>query len=763
MDKVTTLFVFLLYLCINYVEKTHKMKFLTIILTLCFLSVCAVAQTEIGSVPLCDSILSDSTLVELSPEDSTYSTTGQANKLNDSILYNDSLIVDDEDYDPVLYELPTVLDSIYGYRDSFEALPDSVQSDAYMKYNVNVLKRNIALFFVPRMDVLLSGDRVSIGESLNDITFYKGDKTESQVIVNSYTLSKSGARNVPSITQYLIPYLYNPTIFKSYIFSPFHRTNHSLYRYKLKMLGNWAELSFKPKIKSPQLIKGKALINPSSGQVLTTTFKCNFRMYKLKFNIEMNDGSEPMRDPEGTKIAGLLPKKCNIEAQMRFLWNKIDLNYENTYELNIHIPDSLRNHQDRQAMELLRPYPLTDEETRIYQIYDSLQAPHIQDSIYKSNHKGFTIRHFWNDYGKQLFRQHNTEIGNAELRLMPLIDPMQLLYSATKGVIYKVRTRVMVQLGSNSAIVFTPNGAYNFRRKRCYFELPLSWEFNTKHNAHIQMNMYNTDPISNIGIKYELKQVQDKNSIDFDSLSLEYYHNLRMVLDFQYSFREWNRLNVGANFYRRSPVHKGSVNANGVPVKTNFTFAPFVEWTQRLWHNGPTLNINYEQGVMNVMGGKNSYGKQEVDMTWKLPLKLLRTVSLRLGGGCYIFNNRNRFLDFNKFRDNNLQDHWNDKWTSDFQLIDRRWYNASDYYIRNNITYESPFIVASLLPLAGQHVRMERLYVNNLIVEDFHPYTELGYGFATKAFSFATYVSFMNGKYNSIGCRFSLELYSSHY
>ena len=138
-------------------------------------------------------------------------------------------------------------------------------------------------------------------------------------------------------------------------------------------------------------------------------------------------------------------------------------------------------------------------------------------------------------------------------------------------------------------------------------------------------------------------------------------------------------------------------------------------------------------------------------------------MSLRLGGGCYIFNNRNRFLDFNKFRDNNLQDHWNDKWTSDFQLIDRRWYNASDYYIRNNITYESPFIVASLLPLAGRHVRMERLYVNNLIVEDFHPYTELGYGFATKAFSFATYVSFMNGKYNSIGCRFSLELYSSHY
>ncbi len=735
------------------------MKFLISIILLSLTSVCASAQTDSLMVEKHDSLRNDTTLLpnSFADNDSTQ---------NDSVPDDFYAVkdLDTDDYDPVIYELPTVLDSIFHFRQSLGQLPDSVKSSAYLKYNVNVLKRNLTMFFVPKVDVLISGTRRTLGESINKVTFYEGDKTDSKVLLNSYTLSRSGARNVPSLINYLTPYIYNRTIFKSYIFSPFHRTNRSLYRYKLKMLGSWAELSFKPKIKNPQLIKGKALINPANGQVLTTTFKCDFRMYKLQFNIQMNDGTEPLADPNGEAVAALLPKRCNIEAYMRFLWNKIDIKYENTYEPDINLPDTISNTRDHKTMSQLRPYPLTEEEEELYQKYDSLQQKQRQEAQEMAGKKKkLTMKRIWNDYGKQLFRTHTAELGNADLRLNPLIDPMQLLHSSTKGFIYRIKTRAVVRLGENAALTFAPNGAYNFRRKRCYYELPLSWEFNTQKNAHIQMNMYNTDPISNTGIKYEVKKVKDKDAIEFDSLNLEYYHNMRLVFDFQYSFRPWNQFNVGANFYRRSPMHKGYVNKEGKIEKTNFTFAPFVEWTQRLWEKGPTLNINYEQGIMNVMGSTNSYGKQETDITWKLPLKKLRTVSLRLGGGCYIFNNRNRFLDFNKFRDNNLQDTWNDKWTSDFQLIDRRWYNASDFYIRNNVTYESPLMLASWLPVVGRHVRMERVYVNNLVVEDFHPYTELGYGFATKAFSFAAYTSFMNGKYNSIGCRFSLEFYTSHY
>ena len=247
--------------------------------------------------------------------------------------------------------------------------------------------------------------------------------------------------------------------------------------------------------------------------------------------------------------------------------------------------------------------------------------------------------------------------------------------------------------------------------------------------------------------------------MDFDTLSLEYYKNTHLTLDFQYSFRKWNAMNVGINYFRRSALDRTNYSDRRVYA----TFAPYVEWSQNLWRGGPVATANYEQGIMDVMNGNNSYGKLEYDLSWKIPCSQLRTVSLRLGGGNYFFNEHNHFLDFNKFRDNNLPEKWNDNWTGDFQLIDRRWYNASDYYIRTNATYESPLLALSWLPLVGKHVRMERVYVNTLFVEKFHPYVELGYGFATKAFSFAAYISSINGKYNNIGCKFSLELYTNHY
>lgn len=659
------------------------------------------------------------------------------------------------------YSLPDVLNAIYGFRDAQGQLPDSVCSDAYMKYNVDVKRRNIAMFFVPKVDVLLTGGRKMLGESVNRVTFFEGDRTDSKVLANSYTLTKSGSRNLPDLTKYLTPYIYNSTIFKSYVFSPFHRDNRRLYKYKMQEAGENVELTFTPRIKNPQLIKGRALVNPKSGHILSTDFKCNFRMYKLQFNIAMNDGTVALADTCGQAAALLLPKRCDIHSRMRFLWNKVDINYENTYELGLSLPDTIQSLQDRKSVEKLRPYPLSPDEENVYARFDSVRVAN--DSLSGLGQKIKKGRNVLTDYGRQLFRRQSTNIAGADINLTPLIDPMQLIHSSTKGVIYRIKSQAVVRPGPNSAITFSPAGAYNFRRKQYYFELPLVWDFNLRHNAHISANMRNTDPISSTGIKYELKRVSDKQNIDFDTLSLKYFRNLQVRLDYQYSFKSSNRLNTGIKFYRRSPL-KGYEDFNdGEKEKTNYTFAPYIEWTQRLWKGGPTFNFNYEQGIMNVMGGDNSYGKQETDLTWKIPLRQLRTVSLRLGGGCYLFNNRNRFLDYNKFRENNLQEHWNDRWTSDFQLIDRRWYNASDFYIRSNVTYESPLFLLSWIPSVGSHIRMERIYINNLVVEDFHPYSEVGYGFATKAFSFAGYVSFMNGRYNTIGCKFALELYSSHY
>ena len=101
---------------------------------------------------------------------------------------------------------------------------------------------------------------------------------------------------------------------------------------------------------------------------------------------------------------------------------------------------------------------------------------------------------------------------------------------------------------------------------------------------------------------------------------------------------------------------------------------------------------------------------------------------------------------------------WNDDWSGGFELLRSDNYNASNYYIRANFTYESPLLLLSWLPLVGHYMETERIYFSALDVRNAHPYLELGYGFTSRVVSVGFFVS--NGKNNrSVGCKFGFELF----
>ena len=68
-------------------------------------------------------------------------------------------------------------------------------------------------------------------------------------------------------------------------------------------------------------------------------------------------------------------------------------------------------------------------------------------------------------------------------------------------------------------------------------------------------------------------------------------------------------------------------------------------------------------------------------------------------------------------------------------------------------------IFASWVPLVGRFVEAERFYVNALLVEKLHPYTEWGYGFSTRLFSIGVFASFKNARFYGVGCKFDFELF----
>ena len=122
------------------------------------------------------------------------------------------------------------------------------------------------------------------------------------------------------------------------------------------------------------------------------------------------------------------------------------------------------------------------------------------------------------------------------------------------------------------------------------------------------------------------------------------------------------------------PMHKAASN----PYKFR-AFAPIVTLKIRPWEKGPQFTIDYERAFKGIMGSTSEYERWEIDAAVTYRLKRLRLLNLRVGTGFYTMRKSNFFVDYVNFRDTNIPEGWNDKWTGNFQTLNSRWYNSSDY------------------------------------------------------------------------------------
>lgn len=188
-----------------------------------------------------------------------------------------------------------------------------------------------------------------------------------------------------------------------------------------------------------------------------------------------------------------------------------------------------------------------------------------------------------------------------------------------------------------------------------------------------------------------------------------------------------------------------------------------VELRFRPWGmNGPIFTADYERSIKDLLRANISYERYEFDAQYKRRMTGLRTLQMRVGTGFYTRRGSNWiFLDYTNFHDNNIPGGWNDEWANEFELLNSNWYNASKYYVRANLTYETPLLIAARLPLVGRLIEKERIYVNTLSVSRMSAYAEYGYGFATRLFSIGMFLAQKNGHFDGFGCKFGLELFRS--
>ncbi len=643
-----------------------------------------------------------------------------------------------------------ILQRVLTYKQSVSEEVKGIHTNVYFRYLFKTDKRNITLMAIPSMYAISRGRREYVGETYSKI--YIKDNSISEAIrqLNIGTIPHH-KNAMTTLLKYLMPNIYDVTILDNHILSPFNAHNTKLYKYDITNLtDNRSEIVFRPKLFNTQMISGSAIVDRITGKIIRMRFNGEYDM--IKFHIDVTMGIRG--------IYSLIPKKCDIEAVFHFVGNKIEASYHSIYDNPVTLPDSIVNSHDMKLMDEIRPDVLPQDFKDIYLRYDSIY--NTTDTVVNIKENKRWDKILWNVFGDHIINRTKGNFGandQGAFRVSPILNPLELSYSGRKGITYKLKINGSYRFSLNKDISLSFNSGYSFKQHQLYFQAPVRFTYNKKRNGYAEIEVGNGNRITNSNIVDQIKN-ETLDSINWDNMNLDYFKDFYFKFKANYDLSEKWSIQPGIVYHKRSAVDKTGFEQANRPAKY-YSFAPSLQIQYRPYGwTGPIFTTDYERGIKNVFNSGMEYERFEFDASWKKQFYSLKAISLRVGSGFYTSKSKNSyFLDYTNFREENIPGGWNDDWTGEFQLLNSNWYNASEYYVRTNVTYESPLMLLSRIPYVGRLMEIERIYINTLFVEHLHPYVEYGYGFTNRFFSMGIFLATRNTKFEGFGCRFGFELF----
>ena len=636
-----------------------------------------------------------------------------------------------------------LVNRMWDYYDHCKYDIEGVNKNLYMVYHFSTKRRNALLYLIPTMYSIARGDKDYVGESYSKLTYHNANDFHIQRQVICGTIPHN--RNVmPMLFEMITPNLYGVQLYPNRILSPFHRSNRFFYKYRVTQKAGNVVIHFRPRSSNTQLIKGEVSIDPRTGRILTLNWEGEFDMIDFKIDAKMDRRNQN----------SLLPDQSTTEATFKFLGNNIKSTITTFYDCSTTLPDSIDNVEDPALMKKIRPIPLKKEERQIYAARQRQeQAEEQNDTTHKASNRLKEVKEVaWDIVGDNLINSMHTQTENISLNVSPLFNPLYMGYSQSKGISYKINIGGQYKWNSHRYLTLNPQLGYNFKIKQFFYTAPLRMTYNPKRNGYAELTWANGNRISNDALT---EDIQEKMGEDFE---VPEYKDESLQLVNNVQAYDWLEILAGLVYHRRSSTnHQTMIDVGMQPVYSSF--APLLTLRFNLWTDGPTLTANYEHSFPNIMSSDLKYDLWEFDLSYKRQMQSLRAINFRVGTGFYTSRNTDYFVDFNNFRDNNLPSSWTDDWTGQFQLLDSKWYNESNYYVRGHVSYESPLLALTWLPWIGRLLETERLYFSALNIEHTRPYFEIGYGFTNRYFSTGLFVSTLNTKFKEFGCRVTIELF----
>lgn len=663
-----------------------------------------------------------------------------------------------------------VLDNVFNYKSHIDSLclaEDTVSKDtllynniantsfAYTKFTLNVHRRNALLMCIPTMYAIAHGGARSYATEHYTLVNDLGNGSfKTRRLLNITTIPHR--RNAMEISfNYLMPHIYNTTIFDNNMLSPFNRENKMFYKYKIVSLTkDRALLSIKSKLRNTQLFdRATALVETTTGKIIETELAGEFDMITFHLIIRMNSmGRE-----------SLYPTECNLTTRFSLLGNKISGKYVSIYNLPKVLPDSvinsIENSDDTLLMQRVRPVALNENENNIITSYYAKKS--LDSTSRKQSKRNWAKSILWEQIGENLLTHVKGNYGTNEqgnYKVSPLINPLYFGYSHSKGITYKFNVRTSYTFSQKSDISARLKLGYSFKQHQLYYKIPITYCWNRKKNGYIELEIGNGNHIREDKIAQEIERQKHRPMPDADDIATfkDFYSKEFVNYDLNHLFS----FGAGWVSHERKAVYPKEVTSLDLRP-TYRSVAPKLELKYRpTGYNGPVITLDYERSIKGLCRSNINYERWEADGQWKLHLRHLKTLSMRVGTGLYTDKGDKRyFLDYTNFRRENLVNGWNDEWTGEFELLRSNVYNSSSYYIRSNLTYESPVLALSWLPLIGRYFEMERIYVSTLKVANIRYYTEVGYGFSTRVLSAAVFANNKDGKFSEVGVKLALELF----
>lgn len=636
-----------------------------------------------------------------------------------------------------------MLNRIFSYKRNYSQSIYDTTHDIYLKYSFNTIRRNPTLFLIPSMYTIAKGSHNYLGETYGRITFrdINDFSIKRQISIGSIPRH---SRTMPVMTKYIIPNLYGISLFGDHILSPFNYNNRKFYRYRVESVDSQTvHVRFNPRVNNTQLVYGHAIVDEATGRIRNAMLAGEFDMISFNIGVQMEDDNT------------ILPKSCKTSARFKFMGNNIETQFEANYNCKTPLPDSLGVISDLQQMAHIRPDSLSGYESYIYRkYYEEKLAP---DTTKTGKRKNKLKDIAWDIVGDHMLNSTGAQTSNASIRLSPILNPLYLSYSKSHGVSYKMKVNARYNFTSNKYLSYDPHVGYNFKIKKFYFNSPIRYNYNVKRNYWVELTWRNGNRITNSDVLEKIKD-ENRDTIDFASLDLDYFDDELLQLSNNIDIGDKWSITTGCVYHLRKAVNKSKMEELGKPSAYR-SFAPQLTVQYRPSLRGPVFTANYERSFRGILKSNTEYERFELDASYKKRLRSLRSYSVRLGGGLYTNKSTDYFVDFTNFRDNYLPGDWEDDWTGQFQLLNSEWYNASQYYLRANVSYESPLLLLTWLPFVGKYIETERLYASALQIEHTRPYIELGYGLTNRYFSIGLFGSFLNGKLNEFGSKFTFELF----